>query len=269
MFEDIKKYTEMNRVAWNQVMPKHQAVKKEELDKCFSQPGYIDQEEEEFFTVLNQIDIKNKDIIHLCCNNGTELLSLKNMGAGKCVGIDISDEAVLEANDRAQKCNIDCQFIRLDLYDLSEDLYNSFDIVHVTAGGVGWMPDLNRFYELSACLLRKGGRILIHEIHPFSEIIPYDNVETENPLHIIEPYFKDEPIVENSSLDYVGGTEYDAKTQYWSVHTISDLIMGMINNGMTVEHFSEHERDISGGHHRQAKLDARLPLSLILVGRKD
>lgn len=55
MIENIKKYTESNRVAWNQVMPKHQAVEKEELDKCFSQPSYIDQEEEEFtgiFTIL-------------------------------------------------------------------------------------------------------------------------------------------------------------------------------------------------------------------------
>ena len=55
MIENIKKYTEANRVAWNQVMPKHQAVEKEELDKYFSQPSYIDQEEEEFtgiFTIL-------------------------------------------------------------------------------------------------------------------------------------------------------------------------------------------------------------------------
>ncbi len=63
MIENIKKYTEANRVAWNQVMPKHQAVEKEELDKYFSQPGYIDQEEEEFLAVLNRIkSLRNQDI---------------------------------------------------------------------------------------------------------------------------------------------------------------------------------------------------------------
>jgi SAM-dependent methyltransferase len=271
MIEEIKKYTEANREAWNETMPKHQAAAKEELDKCFSQAGYIDQEEEEleeFLAVLYKIDIKNKDVIHLCCNNGTELLSLKNLGAGRCVGIDISDEAVIEAKDRAQKFNIDCQFIRSDVYDISEDLYDSFDIVHISAGGIGWIPDLNRFYKIAACLLRKGGILLFHEIHPFSETIPFDDVETDNPLQIIDPYFRDEPIVENSSLDYVGGTEYEAKTQYWSVHTISDLLMGMINNGLTIEHFSEHERDISEGHSRQEKLNAGVPLSYILIGRK-
>ncbi len=269
MIEDIKKCTEANREAWNQVMPKHQAVNKDELDKCFSQPGYIDLEEEEFLAVLNKIDIKNKDVIHLCCNNGTELLSLKNMGAGGCVGVDISDEAVIEANDRARKCNIDCQFIRSDIYDISEDLYDSFDIVYISPGGIGWMPDLNLFFKIAAGLLRKGGRILFHEIHPFSEIIPFDDSETDNPLQIVEPYFRNEPIVENCNLDYVGGTEYDAKTQYWSVHTISDLIMGIVDNGMAIELFSEHERDISAVHGRQEKLNAGIRLSFILIGKKN
>jgi len=269
MIENIKKYTEANRVAWNQVMPKHQAVEKEELDKYFSQPGYIDQEEEEFLAVLNKIDIRNKDVIHLCCNNGTELLSLKNMGAGRCVGVDISDEAIIEATERSQKCNIDCEFIRSDVYDISEALYDSFDIVHITAGGIGWIPDLILLFQIAACLLRKGGRILIYEIHPFSETLPFDDAETDNPLQIVEPYFRDKPIVENSSMDYVGGTEYDAKTHYWSIHTLSDLIMGILDNGMAIELLSEHERDISEGHGRQEKLNAGIPLSFILIGRKN
>lgn len=40
---------------------------------------------------------------------------------------------------------------------------------------------------------------------------------------------------------------------------MSNLIMEMINNNITVEHFSEYERDISGGHHRQEEMKARVP----------
>jgi SAM-dependent methyltransferase len=268
MTDDIKKYTNANREAWNEVMPKHQAVAKADLDKKFSQPSYIYQKDEELLDIFNKIDIKGKDIIHLCCNNGSELLSLKNMGADRCVGIDISDKAILEANNRALNCNIDCKFIRSDVYDIPNNLYNSFDIVHITSGGIGWIPDLNLFYKIAACLLRRGGRILFHEIHPFSETLPFDDAKNNNPLQIIEPYFRDKAIVENSSLDYIGGTEYDAKTQYWTVHTISNLIMGIINNNMIVEYFSEYERDISCGHQRQEKMKAGIPLSFILIGRK-
>ena len=99
-------------------------------------------------------------------------------------------------------------------------------------------------------------------------MLPFSDAEIENPMQIVEPYFRNEPIVENSSLDYLGGTEYDAKTQYWNVHTISDLIMGMINNGIAVEHFSEYERDLSMGHSRQEEMNAGIPLSYILVGKK-
>jgi len=57
--------------------------------------------------------------------------------------------------------------------------------------------------------------------------------------------------------------------QNWSIHTLSDLIMGILDNGMAIELLSEHERDISEGHGRQEKLNAGIPLSFILIGRKN
>ncbi len=263
---DIKQYTEANRAAWNEVMPKHQAAAKERLDRLFVQPGYIYQDEEELLQVIKDIEIQGKDIIHLCCNNGSELLSLKNMGAGRCLGVDISDEAIIEAQARAHRCHIDCEFIRSDVYDLSADLSNSFDLVLMTAGCLGWIPDIEQFFRISSDVLRQHGRVLIHEIHPFSEMLPFDDNTTDDRLRIIEPYFRDEPIVEQSSLDYVGGTDYDAHTQYWFVHSMSSVIMALIRSGVVIEHFSEHARDISAGHRKQEQLNTDIPLSFILVG---
>lgn len=269
MKKDIKEYTKQNREAWNEVMPKHQAASKEKLDQLFSNPGYICQKDKNLLQVFESVNIRGKDIIHLCCNNGIELLSLKNMGAKRCVGIDICDEAIAEAQERAKKCKIDCEFIRSDVYDISEELYNSFDIVQLTAGCIGWIPDLKKFFKIIFHLLRANGMVLIHEIHPFSEMLPFDNNDIENRLQIIEPYFRDEAIVENSSLDYVGGTDYIAKTQYWFVHTISSLIMALSNNDFIIQHFSEHSEDVSAGHKKQEELDANIPLSFILVGKKN
>lgn len=268
MKQEIKKYTEHNREAWNEVMPKHQAKAKERLDQLFSKPGYICQTDQNLLRVIERINVKGKDIIHLCCNNGSELLSLKNMGAGRCVGVDICDAAIIEARERAKKCNIECEFIHSDVFDISGQFDNFFDIVHLTAGCIGWIPDLDGFFKIIANLLRENGVVLIHEIHPFSEIIPFDHSDVQNRLEIIEPYFRDEPIVENSSLDYVGGTDYVAKTHYWFVHTISSLIMALSNNGLVITHFSEHPEDVSAGHRKQEQLNAKIPLSLIMVGKK-
>lgn len=269
MKEDIREYTKQNKEAWNEVMPRHRAASKEKLDRLFAKPGYICQKDRNLMQVLEKVNIQGKDIIHLCCNNGSELLSLKNMGAGRCVGVDISEEAIREAQERAAQCEIDCRFICSDVYDIAEDLSNSFDIVHLTAGCIGWIPDLNRFFKIISNLLRENGVVLIHEIHPFSEILPFDERDIENRLQIIEPYFRDEPIVENSGLDYVGGTDYVAKTHYWFVHTISAIIMALRDHDFTIRHFSEHTEDVSAGHKKQEELDAKIPLSFILVGKKN
>jgi ubiquinone/menaquinone biosynthesis C-methylase UbiE len=249
-------------------MPKHQAVSKERLDQLFSNSGYIDINDKNFLQILEKFGVKGKDIIHLCCNNGGELFSIKNMGAKHCVGIDISDLAITEAKDRAKKCNIDCEFICSDVYDISDKFNNYFGIVVLTAGCVGWIPDLKEFFKIAFRLLRENGIIIINEIHPFSEMLPFDVSEIENRLQIVEPYFRDEPVVENTSLDYLGKTDYIAKTQYWFVHTISALIMGLINNGFKIEYFSEHTQDTSAVHKKQEKLDAKIPLSYILIGKK-
>jgi SAM-dependent methyltransferase len=269
MKEDVKFYTSQNREAWNEVVPKHQAMSKEKLDQLFSKPGYIDITDEVFLHVLKEYSVVGKDIIHLCCNNGWELLSIKNMGAKHCVGIDISDLAIIEAQDRAKKCKIDCEFICSDVYEISEQLHNSFDVVALTAGCVGWIPDLNGFIKIAFNLLRKDGVIIIREIHPFSEMLPFDNNNIENRLQIIEPYFRDKPIIENSSLDYIGGTDYVGQTQYWFVHTISSLVMALVASGFKIEHFSEHSNDISAGHKKQEELDIKIPLSYTLIGRKE
>lgn len=267
--DNLKKYTNANKEAWNEVMPKHDVASKDWLDNSFKIPGFIYQNDEDLLKIFKKYQIIDKDIIHLCCNNGSELLSLKNMGAKRCLGVDISENAIQIAKNRALNSAIDCEFICSDVFDIPEEFFNSFDIVHITSGCIGWMPDLKLFFKICFSLLRKNGVLIIHEIHPFSEILPFDNSNIENRLQIVEPYFRDFPIEENSSLDYVGGTDYYAKTQFWFVHTISELILSLTSNNFNIEDFIESKRDISAGHKKIEILQANIPLSMIIVGRKN
>jgi SAM-dependent methyltransferase len=146
---------------------------------------------------------------------------------------------------------------------------NRFDIAYISAGCLGWIPDLNLFFEKAAALLREEGLIFIHEIHPFVEMLPFGDGEGAGSLRIVEPYFKTEPYVEQGGLDYVGGSEYTATTtQYWFMHTLSEILMSLINNRIVVEHFSEYETAISPDHHHIEDTKAGVPLSYILIGRK-
>ncbi len=138
-------------------------------------------------------------------------------------------------------------------------------MVHITAGCIGWMPDIMRFFEICKSTLRPGGICLIHEIHPFAEMLPWDGSEIGDKIHISKPYFRNGPSVQNGSLDYLGGTQYKAKPQYWFTHTISDVVLALSHNGFKITQFIESPRDISAGHSKIEKMQKAIPLSMIIV----
>lgn len=261
------KYTEANRRAWNEAVPYHQRAAKEKWDRLFAQPGYSCLAEREL-AEWQRFGVKGRAVGHLCCNNGVELMSLKNLGAGPCVGFDISDEAIAEAQNRAAMCGIECRFVRTDVYQLGTGWNGQFDVVYITAGALAWLPDLDGLMAVAARLLREGGRVLIHEIHPVATMLPADELVDQNPLQINDVYFKSEPWVWYGDLDYVGRTHYESTLpNYEFAHPVSELITALVDNGFAVERFLEFEQDISTSHERQQ--DRGLPLSYILVGKRN
>ncbi len=264
---EIKEITEANRKAWNEVMPRHQAVKYDQWNKSFSISGFscLSSNETKLFKKLG---LENKSVAHVCCNNGVELLSLKNMGAGECVGFDISDEAIKEAKERADRSNIDCNYVRTDIFDIQEVYFEKFDIVYISIGCLGWIPNLKRFFQIINKLLKRKGIVFIHERHPFAEMLPYGDDNEHDPLQIIEPYFKKEPYVSYTSLDYLGNTQYESSAQYWFVWTISDILMNLINNELNLKKFLEYNKDISTSYKRAENSDIDIPLSYIAIAEK-
>lgn len=248
-------------------MPHHQKANGSKWDDAFSKPGFIAITGVEL-EQLKSLSVSGKNVAHLCCNNGVELMSLKNMGAGRCVGFDISDAAIEEASARASKFAISCEFTQSDVYDIPEQYNDAFDIVYVSIGCFGWLPDLKQFSRKAASLLGDCGVIFIHEQHPFTEMLPTDDIEDADPLKIIEPYFRPEPYEESDGIDYVGNTTYESKTNYWFVWTLSDIFMGLIESGMRIAHFSEYPADISTIHRRNQEAGVKIPLSYILIAER-
>jgi ubiquinone/menaquinone biosynthesis C-methylase UbiE len=265
--DDLKKYTQANRLAWNEAMPLHQKANRNKWDDAFSVPGFVAMTGVEL-EWLKSIEVSGKNITHLCCNNGIELMSLKNLGARECVGFDISDLAIKEATDRAQKFRISCQFVQSDIYDIPEKYHGVFDIVYISVGTFGWLPDVKQFFKKAASVLSDSGTLFIHEMHPYAEMLPSDDRKDADPLRIIEPYFRKEPYKDQTGIDYIGKTTYKSQRQYWFVWTLSDILMGLVENGMKIVHFSEHKEDISAIHRRNQDAGMDIPLSYILISEK-
>lgn len=265
--KDIKKYTRSNRDSWNQALSRHQVATNDRWDASFAKPGFTALTDTELM-LLTKMDLRGKNIAHPACNNGVELISLKSLGAGKCIGFDISDTAIEDATKRAEKLGVDCKFLRTDVYDIPEIYQGTFDLIYISIGCFGWMPDLDLFFQKMSLLLKDTGKVFIYELHPFADMLSTDDNENADPLKIIDPYFKNEPYEQNFGIYYIGKDHYESKPNYWFVWKVSDIIMGLVKNNLCIEFFKEYKEDISASHKKNQDAGVDIPLSYIMIANK-
>jgi SAM-dependent methyltransferase len=155
-------YTAANRAAWDASAPYHEeGAEFAGLLEGFAKPGFscLDAELTER---LEALGVAGKDVAQLCCNNGREILSVKNLGAGRSVGFDQSGAFLAQARRLAAAGGLDCDFVEGDVYEIPAEFDGAFDMVLITIGVFGWMPDLRAFFDVVARLLRPGGALLVY-----------------------------------------------------------------------------------------------------------
>ena len=213
---------------------------------------------------LGALGVAGRGVAQICCNNGRELLSVKNLGAARCVGFDNSSGFLKQAAELAEVGGLQAEFVEGDVYAIPADYDASFDLVFVTIGVFGWMPDLAGFFDVVKRLLRPGGCFLAYEQHPI-----LDMYETDQPAAPVHSYFKPGPFAEAESMDYYGDTAYEASVSYWFVHPLSAIVTACLDRGLALEHLREYPHNIAESakdiFEGQA---AQLPLSYSLAARK-
>lgn len=258
-------YTAANRAAWNEAAPIHARRTFEELLKSFRKPGYSCLDALETGS-LQEIGLAGKAVAQICCNNGRELLSVKNLGAGRCVGFDISDGFIAQARQLAEAGAIEAEFLATDIYRIPANYDANFDLALITIGVLGWMPDLKEFFAVVARLLRTDGRLFIHEQHPIMGMFEPLDPEPQPKLH--HSYFRTDPFRDETGLDYWGHETYKSKPTYWFQHKLSDVVTACLDNGFTLEAFSEHETDLGDIFRGVAAQPILPPLSYKLIARR-
>jgi SAM-dependent methyltransferase len=263
--DKTKEITTANRAAWEEAAPIHGQQNQAQSIKEFSRPGFscLDQFETRR---LEALGIAAKDVAQICCNNGRELLSVKNMGAARCVGFDGAQGFLDQGRELAEAGGLDVEFICTDVYDIDEIYALSFDLVTITIGVLSWMPDLQRFFLVVANLIKPGGALFIYEQHPILEMI--EPADADAPIVWELSYFNKEPYVDTDGLDYYGDEKYDAKPATSFSHTMADIMMAGIDNGLAVEHFEEFPHHISNTWWNVEKSEIGLPMCYTLVLRK-
>lgn len=255
---DVKKYTEANRKAWNEIAPKHEELKRE-AKKQFREPGFSCLDE----TVtgkLQELSLKGKRVAQICCNDGVETLSLKNLGAAEVTGFDISDGAIEAAEKLAEETGIPCHFVRADIYEIPEKYDGRFDLVYISAGALVWMPDLSGFFQIVRRLLKPAGKLLIYEMHPFLKMID----EESHTLRLKYSYFTEGAQMYDGGITYMGNESYEASPAFNFDPKLSDIVNALIKGGLKMVEMNEYPHDLSPMFEHLEE-EAQFPMSFLMI----
>ncbi|HAQ56021.1 MAG TPA: SAM-dependent methyltransferase [Acholeplasmatales bacterium] len=265
----MSNYIKSNKAAWEEAFEKAEGYGAENVAKLETEefPFLLP----EFISVIKAADMKGKKVAQFFCNNGRELLSIvKNTGAENGVGFDIAENLVLQANKHAAATGIPCTFVSADALKIGRAWANKFDFAVITVGALCWIEDLGALFRVIRRCLKPDGVLLIHEYHPFTNML---GIETEpefdpdHPTARVWPYFRDVPFVDAMGMHYMVGEHYPSKTFTSFAHTLSELMNALIANRLKITMFQEFANDVSDnfGH-----LDGLgMPLSFILAAKAE
>lgn len=260
-------YIQQNKAAWEEAFEhrhdnwgedNHEILKARELP--FLEPDVV--------LKLRQIDFTDKDIAQFCCNNGRELLSVMQLGANSGTGFDIAENILEQARDTAEKIDRrNCRFVACNLLEMDPQYHNRFDFIFFTIGAITWFADLKELFAVVAKCLKPNGVLLIHDFHPFVNMLPIPGEElfdSDNLNQVAYSYFREEPWIENQGIGYMS-KQYNSKTFTSYSHTVSAILNGAIANGLAVKEFDEFNYDVGITEVYDGK---GYPLSFILLAQK-
>ncbi|MCJ2086568.1 class I SAM-dependent methyltransferase [Methylobacterium sp. E-005] len=255
-----------NRRAWDASAPLHRDAPswKRLTDGFAGDPGFswFDPPME---AALRSIGLDGATVAQICCNNGRETVSLMNLGAREAVGFDQSEVFLDQARELARIAGRACTFVAGDVHAIEARYDGAFDLVVITIGVFGWMPDLARFMAVPARLLRPGGRILIHEEHP---VVNMFEPREDTPLLVRHSYFRATPFVGEEAIVYGDGPAPQVGPHYWFAHPLGRVFEALIGAGLVIERFEEFPENISSTAFEPLAAGRLLPMSYLLQARK-
>lgn len=265
----------INRAWWDERAPAHASSSDYAVPELIADPTRLSDVVR--FDAPRLGDIKGQRGIHLQCHIGTDTISLHRLGAAM-TGLDFSPESIVTARQIAADAGADVTFVQADVYSAPAAVGGGFDFVYTGIGALCWLPDIRRWAQTVAGLLRVGGRLLLREFHPMMWAV--DETRTDA-LVLGYPYFEQaEPDTFEDPGTYVDTsiTFGHNESRSWN-HGLGEIVTAVLEADleltMLVEHDSAPNEALPGlmrreadGEWRLIEHPERLPLSYTLQAVK-
>lgn len=224
---------EANKHAWGQLAQDHYHAYKKSLSEGKHRfNSHIESE-------LG--DLSGKNIIHLQCNTGADTILLARMGA-RVTGVDLVPDNILYARKLAEDSSIsNADFMESDIMQLLEKHDGKYDVVFVSEGAIGWLPDLKKWGRTIRHLLNDDGFFYVFDSHPFFLAMNTEKL-ADNIMEIQFPYFGKNPDIDDSIGGYASEPKRGVQAYFW-MYTVSDLINSLTSAGLHIHFFNEFKEN--------------------------
>jgi SAM-dependent methyltransferase len=227
-------WRELNLANWNDRVPIHLA------SGFYDVAGFrVKQDTLREFELAEVGDVDGKSLLHLQCHIGLDTLSWGRRGA-QVTGLDFSAPAIDAARDIAASIGVDAEFVTADVYDAAAVFADrSFGIVYTGIGALYWLPDIPRWAQVAASLVKPGGFLYLVEGHPVSLMLDYETGTT-----VEQDYFDTGGQVYDDSHTYTGDDaviEHGRNVQF--AHPIGEVVTALAAAGLRIEFL--HEQDFA------------------------
>jgi SAM-dependent methyltransferase len=239
-------------------------------------------------------DVRGLAGLHLQCHLGTDTVSLSRLGA-TMTGLDLSNRSLEHARALAERAGEQVDYVQGDVYSAPEALGGrTFDLVYTGIGALCWLPDIRRWGQTVARLLRPGGRLFIRDAHPVLNSLVGLVVRDHHPDRDQQPwisgpgaatpalelpYWEDEAgLTWSDEVSYAGEAVVASPVSREWNHALSEIVMAVLDAGLALELLAEHDSvpwdalpglmvQNETGEHVLADRPQRLPASFTLVAR--
>jgi SAM-dependent methyltransferase len=184
-------------------------------------------------------NISGKRVLHLQCHIGRDTLCLVRRGAA-VTGLDFSGVALDFARRLADETGLKASFVQGTVDEAPHLTPGPFDLVFATWGTLCWLPNMRDWAKVIAAVLAPGGELYCADAHPgfvvleehAGKLMPTFDFQTppDRPLEFIEAttYSGDPTVMTHQS------------TRVW-MHSLSTIFSALIDAGLTITMFHEHE----------------------------
>ena len=184
-------------------------------------------------------DISGKRVLHLQCHIGRDTLCLVRRGA-TVTGLDFSGAALDVARRLSDETGLKANFVE-GTVDQAPDLTpGPFDLVFTTWGAICWLPDMKKWAMVIASVLAPGGELYFADAHPAFNVLE-EVAGNLMPSHDFQTP-PDRPLHFTGETTYTGDPTILAhqSTREW-IHSLSAVLGGLIDAGLAITMFREHE----------------------------